>query len=113
MDHAVKKEIIVYSRTYGCPYVRVAKRVFERYQVEYREIMVNHVLQAKQRVRDWTGYESVPTIVIAEPGKDLPYELPAPLPKGASPRGVNRGSMITEPSEEQLTDWLRQHGLID
>ena len=40
-------------------------------------------------------------------------QAPAPLPKDASPRGVNRGPMLTEPSEEQLKQWLQQNGLLN
>jgi glutaredoxin len=106
------REIVMYSRTFGCPYVRTAERVFARYDVPYREILINQDAAAKKRVIDWTGFESVPTIVVASQGEDLPFEEPDPLAKGHSPRGINRGSMITEPSEEQLLDWLRQHRFI-
>jgi glutaredoxin len=106
------KEIVMYSRTYGCPYVRTAERVFARLKVPYREIHIDRDTDAKNRVVDWTGFESVPTIVVARPGEDLPCEQPASLARGRSPRGVNRGSMITEPTDEQLVDWLRQHQII-
>jgi glutaredoxin len=106
------KEIVMYSRTYACPYVRTAERVLERYHLPYRAIQINQDPAAKERVVNWTGFESVPTIVVANGGEDLPFEEPAPLAKGSSPRGVNRGSLITEPSEEQLVDWLRQHRFI-
>ena len=106
-------EIVMYSRSYGCPYTRRAKRVLDRYQISYREIHINQVPAAKERVIQWTGFESVPTIIVANAGEDLPHQAPATLASGASPKGVNRGSMITEPSEEQLTEWLRQNVLID
>ena len=35
-----------------------------------------------------------------------------PLAPGTSPRGINRGSMITEANIEQLEMWLVQHGFI-
>jgi glutaredoxin len=108
----MEKEIVMYSRTFGCPYVRIAEQVFARYDIPYREILINQDVAAKTRVIDWTGFESVPTIVVANQGEDLPFEEPTPLPTGNSPRGINRGSMITEPSEGQLLDWLRQHQLI-
>lgn len=109
----MEKEIVMYGRSYGCPYVRIAKRVLDQHQLAYREILVNQDAAAKQRVLDWTGFESVPTIVVANPGEDLPYEAPQPLPAGSSPKGVNRGTMITEPSEAQLADWLRQNNFIE
>lgn len=106
------KEIVVYSRTFGCPYVSSAKQVLHRFNLSYREILINQVPKARRRVVEWTGFESVPTIIAALRGQDLPYEPPAPLPAGASPRGINRGSMITEPSAAQLEEWLRQHAFI-
>ena len=108
----MEKEIVMYSRTYGCPYVRTAKRVFDQHQLAYREILINKIPVAKKRVVKWTGFESVPTIIVADRGHDLPYEPPAQLRARSSPRGLNRGSMITAPSEQQLTDWLRQHAFI-
>jgi glutaredoxin len=108
----MEKEIVFYSRSYGCPYVSTAKRVLDRHHLSYREILINQVSEARKRVVGWTGFESVPTIIAAVKGHDLPCEPPDPLPAGASPRGINRGSMITEPSAAQLEEWLRQHAFV-
>jgi hypothetical protein len=54
----------------------------------------------------------VPTLIVAEMGSLLPYEAPSPLAWGASPRGIDRGTMITEPNIEELTRWLRRHHFI-
>jgi glutaredoxin len=105
-------EIVMYTRLAGCPYVRTAKRVLERENIPYREIIIDHDEAATQRVIDWTGFKSVPTIIVARPGEDLPYEEPAPL-EGGSPKGIDRGSMITEPGEIQFEDWLRKHGFLE
>jgi glutaredoxin len=102
----------MYSRRLGCPFITLAKRVLADYHVAYREIYIDQDMAARARVLDWTGFLSVPTLVIAHDEGDLPYEVPPPLPKGVSPRGINRGAMITEPGESQLLDWLRQHGLL-
>ncbi|MGJ3239323.1 MAG: glutaredoxin family protein [Anaerolineae bacterium] len=107
------KELVMYSRSYGCPFVSVAKRVLDDHHVAYREIMIDRDESAKQRVLDWTGFLSVPTMIIAEAGSDLPYMAVDPLPSGASPRGIDRGPMLTEASTEQVEAWLRKHGLID
>ena len=105
--------LIMYSRRLGCPFVTLAKRVLADYQVPYREIYIDVDQAARARVVEWTGFLSVPTLVIAHDDGDLPYEVPPPLPKGASPRGINRGAMITEPGESQLLEWLRQHCLVE
>ncbi len=107
------KELVMYARTSSCPFVSLAKRVFDDYQVTYREIFIDRDNEARQRVLDWTGFLSVPTLVVAEMGQDLPYEPQASLEAGRSPRGIDRGTMITEPSVEELTRWLQRHGFIE
>jgi len=105
-------EIVMYSRTFGCPFVSVAKRVFADFALGYREIMIDKDPEAKARVLAWTGFQSVPTLVIAALGSDRPIEEPAPLPRGASPRGIDRGYMLTEPGRAELIAWLVRHGFI-
>lgn len=105
-------ELVMYTRTTGCPFVSVARRVLAEYAVPYREIYIDKDPDARQRVLDWTGFLSVPTLVIAASGEVLPIEDPAPLPAGTSPRGVDRGVMLTEPAQHELTAWLHRHGLI-
>jgi glutaredoxin len=107
------KELIVYMRTTYCPYISRAQRVFEKYSVPHRDIMIDQSEEATRRVEGWTGFRSVPTIIVARGGEDVPCEEPTPLPTGGSPRGVDRGSMITEPSEEDLVNWLKRNGFIE
>lgn len=105
-------ELVMYSRTFGCPFISVAKRVLSDYALAYREIYIDKDMAARARVQDWTGFLSVPTLVAAETGSDLPYAPPTPIAHGQSPRGVNRGTMITEPYADELVKWLAQHGFI-
>lgn len=107
------KELVVYTRTLGCPFVTIAKRVLKKYNIAYREIFIDKDQAARQRVLDWTGFLSVPTLVIAQPGGELPITEPLPLAKGTSPQGIDRGDMITEPREPQLVAWLGKHGFIN
>lgn len=106
------KQLVMYSRTTGCPFISVAKRVLDDYTIAYQEIYIDKDMDARQRVLDWTGFLSVPTLVAAEMGDVLPYLEPSPLPTGSSPRGINRGAMITEASADQLKDWLVQNGFL-
>ncbi len=106
------REIVVYTRSTYCPYQRKAERVFQKYGMEPRTILIDRNPEAEARVVNWTGFRSVPTIIVACRGEDLPAEPPAPLPRGHSPRGVDRGSMITEATEDQLEQWLVKHGLV-
>jgi glutaredoxin len=106
-------ELVMYSRTSPCPFVSLAKRVLEREGIAYRELFIDQDRTFENRVLEWTGFLSVPTLVIAHPGEDLPISTPAPLLPGASPRGIDRGAMLTEPAEEQLIAWLRRYDLLD
>ncbi|MFZ4827195.1 MAG: glutaredoxin family protein [Phototrophicaceae bacterium] len=106
------KELVMYNRSWGCPFAFIATRVLHKYNVPYREIYIDRDPEARERVLSWTGFLSVPTLVVAEPASDLPVYEPTPLEKGRSPQGVNRGSMITEAYEPQLVQWLKQNGFI-
>ena len=109
-EQRMLKEVVMYSRTYGCPYVALAKRVLQQENIPYREVFIDKDVQARERVLAWTGFLSVPTLIISENGSGLPLVDPEPLPQGLSPRGIDRGAMITEPSADELMAWLRKHG---
>ncbi len=104
--------LIMYGRTRPCPFVAAARRVLAELDIPYEEIKIDEDEAAYERVVAWTGFASVPTLIVAQPGSLTPIEMPTPLEKGASPRGINRGSMITEPSDSQLRAWLKQQGFI-
>ncbi|MBC8100064.1 MAG: glutaredoxin family protein [Armatimonadetes bacterium] len=106
------QELVMYTRTSGCPYVSIARRVFHEHRVLYREIFIDHDPAAQERMLDWVGFLSVPTLVVANMGEDLPMLPPTPLERGSSPRGIDRGAMLTEPTAAQLTAWLKRHGFI-
>jgi len=110
--NATAYELVMYSRTYGCPYVTIAKRVLQDYDIPYREIFIDLDAHAKERVLTWTGFLSVPTLIIAEQGKNVPYTDFDDLPQGASPNGIDRGPMITEARANQLEAWLRKNNFI-
>ena len=109
----MEKEIVMYSRTYGCPFVSLAKRVLDDYGLHFREIYIDEDIQARERVLNWTGFLSVPTIIVTQVGSDLPMRPPVYLEIGSSPRGVHRGTMITEPNDEQLLAWLQDNGFLE
>lgn len=105
-------ELVMYARSISCPFVTLAHRILSEAAVPYREILIDQDKAAEQRVVTWTGFLSVPTLIAARPGEDLPLTLPTPLPTGASPRGIDRGALITEPDNDQLRGWLRAVGLL-
>ena len=106
------RELVMYTRG-GCAMVGLAKRVLHDYHVPYREIVIDRDEKARQWVTHTTGFLSVPTLVVANTGDNFPFEAPLPLARGSSPRGINRGSIITEPNMSQLIDWLEHHGFIE
>ncbi|MEQ8675537.1 MAG: glutaredoxin family protein [Aggregatilineales bacterium] len=106
------KELVMYTRTSGCPFVTLAKRVLIAHDVPYREIFIDQDMTARERVLKWTGFLAVPTLVIANFGEDLPYAEPDFLPAGDTPRGIDRGAMLTEPGMDKLKEWLQGHGFI-
>jgi glutaredoxin len=110
--HTLPYTLVMYARSKPCPFVTSARRTLARLNVPYRELLIDCDEEARQRVLAWTGFESVPTLVLAQAGQVVPYEDVPPLPNGQSPRGVMRGAMLTEPSDSQLEAWLRAYGLL-
>ncbi len=106
-------ELVMYSRETPCPFVSLARRVLAQDSVQYRELFIDRDKIAERRVLEWTGFLSVPTLIAAIPGENLPYASPIPLAPGSSPRGIDRGAMITEPDETQLRAWLHRLGLLN
>jgi len=104
-------ELVLYISPW-CGNSRAAQAALTEWRVPYRTIDIKEDMEAARRVRAWTGFESVPTIVIAEEGGLEPCQAPAPLPPGASPRGIDRGHILTEPSHQQLEAWLIKHGFL-
>ena len=106
------RRLVVYGSPwcYNCKDVREA---LAAWNVPYVDIDITHDGDAAHRVRTWTGFESVPTLVIADQDSVEPYTLPEPLAHRASPRGIDRGSMLTEPNRNQLRAWLSTHGLLE
>lgn len=106
------KELIVYGRTFPCPDLMRSQRFLKNKNVSYRLIHIDQDEQAGELVEELVGHRSVPTIVVARKGDVLPIEPPAPLPSGRSARSFDRGTVITEPSDEALSTFLQRHGLL-
>lgn len=107
------KEIVMYVRSAYCPLVALARDLLNRYSIPYREINISDDQAMADRVREWTGFLSVPTIILANPNEDLPYTDFLPRPADRSLKGYDRGPMITEPKNEELENWLYRHGFLD
>jgi glutaredoxin len=111
--YSMEKEIVIYVRSAYCSPVTLARDLMNRYHIPYREIYIDHDPAMAERVKAWTGYHSVPTIIIANPGEDVPYTDFLPRPTDRANRGYDRGPMITEPNNQQLEDWLHKHGFLN
>ena len=109
----MEKELVMYVRTSYCPWVALARDLLDRYQVPYREINIDDDPIYAARVKEWTHHYSVPTLVITNPGEDVPREEFLPRPTHTSIKGYDRGPMITEANNQQLEDWLFKHGFLD
>lgn len=106
------KEIVLYSRSAYIPFVALARDLLSRYQIPFREVNIDDQPQALARLQDLTGDVRLPTIIICKPGEDAPFEAPLVLTPEAAKRGTDRGSMIVEPNNHQLEDWLYKHKFL-
>jgi len=105
------RQVVVYMSPW-CSSSSDTQRALKEWDVPATFINIREDREAAARVRGWVGFESVPTVIIAEEGSVEPFEAPADLAAGKSPRGVDRGSMITEATRVQLRSWLVKHGIL-
>lgn len=105
------KQLVVYVSPW-CYSSQDTQRALNEWGVPARFINIKEDRAAAARLKSWVGFESVPTVVLVEGESVEPCEPPAPLAAGASPRGIDRGSMITEANRTQLRNWLVKHGFL-
>ena len=108
----MSRQVVVYMSPW-CSSSADTQRALSEWGVPATFINIKEDRAAATRLREMVGFESVPTVVLAEAGEVGPCEPPAALSKGASPRGVDRGSMITEASRVQLRSWLVKQGILN
>ncbi len=106
------KALILYSRTIPCPDVERTRALLTDQGVPFREVMIDLDPEARSYVEKLTGFRSVPTLVVTPPDRTEPVAEPRPLEQGRSPRGVDRGPVITEPDLISLRRWLEKHGFL-
>ena len=105
-------ELVMYCRTYHCPFQRQAERFLKSHNVQPRMIYIDRDREAAKKVVGWTGFEVVPTFVFSEEGSSDPITPPTPLAPGQSPRDRDRGSIVSEPSDRTLEAMLKRHGIL-
>jgi glutaredoxin len=106
------KQLVLYTRGISCPDQIRARKLLAAWHVPYQEVNCSSDAAGLERIQQWNGHLGVPVVVVAEAGSVLPLDEPAPRPVGRSTRDFNRGTLITEPSESGLREFLRQHGLL-
>ena len=74
------KEIVMYVRRAFCPNVALARDVLNRHNIPYREVFIDKDPAMADRVKEWTNFYSVPTIILANPGEEVPYTEFLPRP---------------------------------
>jgi glutaredoxin len=108
----MSRRVVAYVSPW-CSHSQDTKRALEEWGVPCTFVDIKADREAAAHVRQWVGFESVPTMVIAEGESLEPYEPPKPLMPGSGPRGIDRGSIITEASRAELRGWLVKHGLLE
>lgn len=107
----MSKRIVVYMSPW-CSTSADTQRALKEWHVPATFVNIKEDRGAAARLKELVGFESVPTVVITQEDSLEPYEAPATLTPGASPRGVDRGSVLTEANRIQLRAWLVRHGLL-
>lgn len=105
----MSRRLVVYMSPW-CGNSLDTQRALGEWGIPVTYVNIKEDRAAAAKVRAWTGFESVPTLVIAEEDSLEPFEPPAALASGSSPRGIDRGSMLTEATRPQLSTWLAKHG---
>jgi glutaredoxin len=108
----MSRQVIAYVSPW-CSQSQDTQRALGEWKVPFTAVDIKADRAAAARLRQWVGHESVPTVVIAEGDSLDPYDPPKPLMPGSGPRGIDRGSMITEASRAELRAWLVKNGLLE
>jgi glutaredoxin len=108
----MSRQVVVYMSPW-CSSSADTQRALNEWGVPATFVNIKEDRDAANRLRGWVGFESVPTVVLADEGGMEPCETPAQLTSGTSPRGIDRGSLITEATRVQLRAWLVKNGLLN
>lgn len=106
------KRLVMYCRDSYCPDQALARRLLKAWGVSYQEVNISRDRQASERVQKWNNHQGVPTLIVAEDGSVEPIAPPTAVSPGQRTRNLNRGSLICEPNETGLREFLQQHGLM-
>ena len=82
----MSKRLVMYMSPW-CSTSADTQRALNEWQVAATMVNIKEDRAAAARVKEWVGFESSPTLLIAEGDSLEPYEPPAPLAAGKSPLG--------------------------
>jgi glutaredoxin len=105
------KDLVFYMTTW-CPSCHAAQDALAEWGVTARSVNIGRDREAAGRVHALTGFESVPTFVIVDGAGVDPIAPPTPLPARRGPRGIDRGTVLTEPTNAELKAWLIKNGFL-
>ena len=108
----MNREIVMYVRNSYCPSVALARDLLRRYQIPYRELSIDADPDIADRLKSWTNGYSVPTLILTNPGEDVPHTDFLPRPTEHTIKGYDRGPMISEPNNRDLENWLHKNGFL-
>ncbi|MEM7029968.1 MAG: hypothetical protein AAF629_10420 [Chloroflexota bacterium] len=108
----MEKELVLFSSATYSPFVALARDLLKRYQIPFREIKTDGNEQAQTQLKAWFTEVRVPTIALCQPGKTVLVDSPQSFVNNPPHRGEDRGSLIVEPNNHQLEDWLHKHGFL-
>ena len=104
--------LIVYGSSVPCPDMARFAWWLERHDVpDLVYVDIHQERWAYERVVEWTGHASVPTLVIAEDDSLDPISEPIPLTQVQRVRAFDRGTMLTEPNPQQIAGFLERNGV--
>lgn len=104
-------QLLMFTRTGGCPDQAAAYRHLAEFKVQPIELNISRDANAAQRLMDLAGCLAIPTFVAAD-GHNQPIEPPHPMERYRSVRNVDRGSIISEPTRDGLRAFLIRHGFL-
>jgi formylglycine-generating enzyme required for sulfatase activity/glutaredoxin len=104
-------DLVLYGRTTFCPDLVKTKKLLHQWNVPYRQLNVDMNEQAAFRLDEWLGTRTIPTLVVAERNQIDPVAQPTDA-NLSNLRNTDRGTMLHEPEEETLREWLKRNGFI-
>jgi hypothetical protein len=100
------KELVLYRNSDTHDSIARIIEVIHSFGLDFREVLVDRDPEALGHLLYWTGKSSVPAVIAARPGGNLPYTPPQPATRHRPQDQVDLGSLIAGPDPKQLEDWL-------